>query len=172
MNEVARLALVLSCLIAVPVQAQSICQLCAPTIAAAAATVPARPLNIDIQTTLDFSIAAHTDVGSGQIEIDAATGERRVSGGLIGLGGPALRGVVTLTGEPLHRVAISLPNTIQLMSTLGARAEVTNLLSTLTPDPTLDANGQLVFSFGGTLTVVGEAAGDFHGLVRITADYQ
>jgi Domain of unknown function (DUF4402) len=170
MSKVVRLALFLSCLVVAPAQAQTVCQLCAPTApAAAAATIP---LLIDIQTTLDFSTAAHTETGSGQIEIDANTGERRVTGGLIGLGGPALSGIVTLTGEPLRRVAISLPISIQLMSTLGASAEVTNLQSTLSPDPTLDANGQLVFSFGGTLTVVGEAAGDFHGLVRITADYQ
>jgi Domain of unknown function (DUF4402) len=164
-----RLFLLLFCLTAAPVRAQTACQLCTPVAPIGSPTIP---LHIDIQTTLDFSIAAHTEVGSGQIEVNAQTGERRVTGGLIGLGGPALRGVVTLTGEPFRHVAISLPITIQLMSTQGARADVANLQSTLSPDPTLDANGQLVFSFGGTLTVVGEAAGDFHGIVRITADYQ
>jgi Domain of unknown function (DUF4402) len=156
---------------ATPAHAQVACLLCtdAPVSAAAA---PNTALHIDIQTTLDFSTAAHTAAGSGTIEVDAKSGERRISAGLIGLGGPALRGVVTLTGEAFRRIAITMPRSILLSSTLGAKAEVSNIQTTLSPDPMLDANGSLIFSFGGTLSVLGEAAGDFHGQVRISADYQ
>jgi Domain of unknown function (DUF4402) len=153
-------------------QAQTVCLLCADAAPQAVAAAPALPLNIDIQTTLDFSIAAHTAAGAGTIAVDPQTGERKVSAGLIGLGGPALRGVVTLTGQPFRRISISVPRTISLTSSLGAKAEVSGIQTTLSADPMLDAEGKLVFSFGGTLTVVGEASGDFHGQIRISADYQ
>ncbi len=171
MSFSSRLFVLLSVLgTATPARAQITCLLCAdaPVVAAA----PATALHIDIQTTLDFSTAAHTAAGSGTIEVDAKSGERRISAGLIGLGGPALRGVVTVTGDPFRRITITMPRSILLGSTLGAKAEVSNIQTTLSADPMLDANGSLIFSFGGTLSVVGEAAGDFHGQIRISADYQ
>jgi hypothetical protein len=145
------------------------CQLCAAQPAAQAK--PARPLNIDIDTALDFSLAAHTDVGAGSIELDARTGERRFMG-LIGVGGPALRGVVRITGEPFRRVRIELPATIRLNSTMGAKADVTGIRTTLGPDPMIGADGTLTFHFGGRLSVIDDAAGEFHGRVKISADYQ
>lgn len=153
-----------------PVAAQSICQLCAPS-ASAPNAAPAKALRIDIETTLDFSKAAHTSIGSGSVTIDPVSGSRSFMG-LVGFGGPALRGMVTITGEPFRRVAIDLPKNIKLNSAMGAKAEVTEIRSTLAANPVIGADGRLVFSFGGKLSVFDNAAGDFHGRIQIMADYQ
>jgi hypothetical protein len=154
-----------------PVQAQSACQLCA-----AAPSVPqpnpVRVLQIEIDATLDFSTAAHSDSGEGSIEIDPRTGQRRVTGGLIGLGGLALKGTVRLKGEPLRHVRITLPSSIMMQSTLGATAEIQKISADVSADPVLGLDGTLVFSFGGRMIVRGGAAGEFHGRIPITAEYQ
>jgi hypothetical protein len=151
------------------VVAQSVCQLCAQPQAAEKA--PARPIKIDIDTELDFAAAAHTDIGSGTIVLDPRTGQRQFSG-LVGLSGPALRGTVTITGEPFRRLTIDMPTIISLNSTMGAKADITDVRTNLSPDPMIGANGTLVFSFGGKLSVRDGAAGEFHGRIQIKADYQ
>jgi Domain of unknown function (DUF4402) len=158
--------------VAVPVRAQPLCQLCAVTEAKAPVEKPKRAIHIDIETTLDFALAAHTDVGAGTIDLDPRTGERRVGNGLVGVGGPALRGTALITGEPFARVRINVPATIKLNSTMGAKAEVTGIVTSLTADPVLGADGRLEFNFGGRFSVSDGAAGEFHGRVQITADYQ
>lgn len=145
--------------------------MCGARPAEAAQAQPARPLKIEIETALDFSTAAHTDLGQGHIVVDPLTGQRRFSG-LVGLGGSALRGMVTISGEPFRRVRIDLPLTIRLNATMGAKADVTDIRSTLGPDPMIGANGQLIFWFGGKLSVLDDAAGEFHGRIQISADYQ
>jgi len=150
-----------------PASAQQ-CQLCAQLEASAE---PAAPLKIDIDTTLDFSSAAHTDLGQGTVTIDPRTGARSFVG-LVGFGGPALRGTVTITGDPFRRVEVELPATIRLNSTMGAKADVSEIRTDLPSNAVIGADGRLVFSFGGKLTVLNDAAGDFHGRIHITADYQ
>lgn len=153
---------------AAPVRAQE-CQLCSG--GKGTEKAPQKPIHIDIETALDFSTAAHTDAGSGTITIDPATGSRRLIG-LVGLSGPALRGTATVTGQPLARVIIDFPKAMVLRSTQGATADVTDMRTDLPPNPTIGANGQLVFSFGGKLSVRDGAAGEFHGRIQVTADYQ
>jgi Domain of unknown function (DUF4402) len=151
-------------------RAQTVCQLCSqqgPVIA-----LPVRPLQIEIDASLDFSTAAHSNSGEGSIEIDPRTGQRRVTGGLVALGGMALKGTVRLKGDPFRRVRISLPASIEMVSTLGAKADITSLTADVSTDPVLGRDGTLTFSFGGRMTVRGGAAGDFHGRIPITADYQ
>lgn len=175
MVQWSRLWLVPLCVGAVvagPARAQSLCQLCTVTDAKAPAEKPKRAIHIDIETTLDFALAAHTDVGAGTIDLDPRTGERRVGNGLIGIGGPALRGTALITGEPFARVRINVPATIKLNSTMGAKAEVSGIVTSLTADPMIGPDGRLEFSFGGRFSVTDGAAGEFHGRVQITADYQ
>lgn len=145
------------------------CQLCESAPAKDKAAL--RPLTVDITATLDFSTAVHTSRGSGSIAIDARTGQRQLIG-LISLGGPALVGTVTITGEPFARVIVDLPGSIVLNSNLGAVADVTQIRSDLPPHPMIGQDGRLVFTFGGKLTVRDEAAGDFRGRIPITADYE
>jgi Domain of unknown function (DUF4402) len=154
-----------------PVRAQSACQLCAPG-AVVAAPSAARALRIEIDAMLDFSTAAHTQSGEGSIEIDPRTGQRRVTGGLVGLGGMALKGTVRLSGEPFRHVRITLPGGITMQSTMGATAYVEKITADISADPVLGSDGTLVFSFGGRMIVNGGAAGEFHGRIPITAEYQ
>ena len=148
------------------------CQLCAPKAANTASQAPRKPLHIEIDSTLDFSLAAYREPAGGTIEVDSQTGSRRVTGGLVGLGGPAVRGVVRMTGEPFARIKVDFPATMQLRSPGGATATISDIRTTLSANPVIGANGELVFSFGGRMTVNGGAAGDFQGRFAISADYQ
>ena len=155
---------------AAPLRAQSVCQLCAT--GPIPVTPAVRPLRVEIDASLDFSTAAHSNSGEGSIEIDPRTGQRRVTGGLIALGGMALKGTVRLTGDPFRHVRITLPASILMQSTLGATADISAISADISANPKLGADGTLVFSFGGRMTVHGGAAGDFRGVIPITADYQ
>jgi hypothetical protein len=144
------------------------CRLCAaPEAQSRTAT---RPLNIDIETSLDLGRAADTGRG-GSIALDERTGARQVAG-LADLGGFAIKGRVRLTGEPFRHVRVSLPAGIRLVSPDGSTADAVDLRTDLPPDPILDANGMLSFAFGGRLVVQGHAAGDFRGRIPIVAEYQ
>ena len=155
---------------AASLQAQTVCQLCATGPIPVAPSV--RPLRVEIDASLDFSTAAHSSSGEGSIEIDPRTGQRRVTGGLVALGGMALRGTVRVTGDPFRHVRITLPTTILMQSTQGATADISAISADVSSSPKLGADGTLVFSFGGRMTVHGGAAGDFRGTIPITADYQ
>ncbi len=147
------------------------CRLCGATETATKEVAPSRPLSIEIETTLDFSRVAQGQ-GGGSIAVDERTGARSVQGGLIDLGGYALKGVARMNGDPGRHVRVELPGTIILQSPDGGTAQVVDLRTDLPSDPVLDASGQLSFSFGGRLVVSGGTSGDFRGRVAIIADYQ
>lgn len=157
-------------LVLLPTQAEAQCQLCAPTISTEK-PAPSRALTIEIETALDFSRAAQTSAGNGSIAVDERSGARSVNG-LVDLGGMALKGAVQLTGEPFRHVRVSLPPTIRLSTPDGQGADVVDLRTDLSPDPSLDANGTLKFSFGGRLIVSGHASGALRGRIAIVAEYQ
>jgi hypothetical protein len=165
------LCLGLTLLAVAPVQAAD-CQLCQPKDDKVASTVARRALRIEIDSALDFSSIAIRTQGSGAVEIDSNSGVRRVSGGLIGLGGPALRGTVRITGEPFARVNVRLPAKLELRAVSGATARISQIETTLSPDPMIGANGELLFSFGGRMTLNGGEAGEFQGRFPISAEYQ
>ena len=148
------------------------CQLCLPKTDKAERVTPRRVLRIEIDSVLDFSSIAIRTQGSGAVEIDSHSGTRRVSGGLIGLGGPALRGTVRVTGEPFARIAVRLPTALELRAVSGATARISQVETTLSADPVIGANGELTFSFGGRMTVTDGEAGEFQGRFPISAEYQ
>jgi hypothetical protein len=165
------LCLGLLLLVAAP-SAATECQLCAPKDDEADRPTARRALRIQVESVLDFSSIAIRTQGSGAVEIDSRSGARRVSGGLIGLGGPALRGVARITGEPFARIAIRLPTSLELRSVSGATARISQIETTLSPDPMIGANGELIFSFGGRMSVSDGLAGEFQGRFPISAEYQ
>jgi hypothetical protein len=128
-------------------------------------------LVIDVETALDLGRAA-LGRGGGSIALDERSGARAVTGGLVDLGGLGFKGVVRITGEPGRHVRVSLPTTIRLTSPEGGSADIVDLRSDLSPDPELDANGQLSFAFGGRLNVDSGASGEFRGRIAIVADYR
>lgn len=148
------------------------CQLCLPKDRKAESPAPRRVLRIEIESILDFSSIAIRAQGAGAVEIDSNSGTRRVSGGLIGLGGPALRGTARVTGEPFARVQIRVPDSLELRSVSGAVARISQIETTLSANPIIGANGELTFSFGGRMTVNGDEAGEFRGRLPISAEYQ
>lgn len=148
------------------------CQLCSPGNTQSATVSPRRALHIEIESLLDFSTAAQSDAGDGSIEVDARTGLRRVSGGLIAVGGSAVRGTVRVTGEPFARIKVDFPKTMAMHSTMGATATISHIDTTLSANPVIGADGQLIFSFGARMTVDGGAAGEFHGQFPIVVEYQ
>ena len=130
------------------------------------------PISIDVITQLDFSRAAHTGQGDGGIALDAASGTKRIDGGLIDLGGYGLAGTAIVHGEPGRGVRIDMPGTITMSSSTGGQIEITNLRTNLSAAPRIDSFGQLAFSFGGNVRVTGDASGTFRGRIPITAEYE
>jgi hypothetical protein len=133
---------------------------------------PQKPLRIDVEAALDFSRVAQTDDRGGEIHVDPRSGARQVNGALVDLGGMPVRGTVRITGDAGRAIRVDLPQRVILRSNTGASAEVIDLATDLPPAPTLGADGQLSFSFGGRLSVKGAVSGTFRGSIPITADYQ
>lgn len=130
------------------------------------------PLRVEIDSEVDFGIAAQSGVAGGTIELDPATGARRVTGGLVAVGGNWFTGRARITGEPFAFVRIELPTSVKLNARRGNKAVAADFTANVPPVATLDANGQLVFSFAGRLQVALGEEGDFKGRFAITADYE
>ncbi len=156
---------------AAPLAAEPPCLLCNEP---PASTVPAKarqPIRIEIESALDFSRVARTGA-SGSVAIDPRTGQRRVIGDVVDLGGAALRGTVKATGEPFAPVRISLPARISLRSAQGGSAEVIDLETDIPVQARFDSGGQLTFSFAGRLVLNGPVSGMVRGSVPISVDYE
>lgn len=150
------------------------CLLCAGGDAPTALTETERsvPLSIEIITKLDFSRAALPASGGGQIELDPQSGNKRVGGGMVDLGGAALAGTAIVTGEPGRAVRIDMPTSARMTSAAGDVVEIIGLRTSLMGAPRLDSTGRLEFSFGGTLVVRRNVSGTFRTRIPITAQYQ
>lgn len=130
------------------------------------------PLSIDITTKLDFSRAALSGAGGGQIEVDPDNGTRRVNGGIVDLGGSMLAGTAVVRGQPGRSVRIDMPTTARMTSSSGGVVEIAGLRTSLTGRSRLDQQGRLDFSFGGKLIVRGNATGTFRARIPITVQYE
>ena len=131
----------------------------------------ARPLQIEIESGLQFSRLALRGPADGGAEIDPQTGAKRVDANMIDLGGMSFQGRATVTGGPLRPVRIELPQSVRLRSPSGAEAELTGFVTDLPPVAILDANGRLEFSFGARLNSQGARGGNFRGRIPIHVDY-
>jgi len=148
------------------------CMLCAQDRAAGIAAHKAEvPLRVDVETRLDMGRVAVGAMG-GEIEIDPASGVRRVRGDVVDLGGFALTGTVTVRGEPGAEVRVILPASVDLESSHGRTARVTGLVTDLSAAPRLGADGRLIFRFGGRLQIAGLDDGDYRGRIPVTVEYQ
>jgi hypothetical protein len=132
----------------------------------------ASPLSLDITTNLSFSRAALSGKHGGQIRIDPVTGSRQLGGGIVDLGGAALAGSAIVRGEPGRAVRIEMPLNVRMTSSAGGSIEISDIQTSLSPAPRLDAFGQLSFQFGGRITISGDVAGTFRGRIPITAEYE
>jgi hypothetical protein len=144
---------------------EPVCELCTMTARAE------RPLQIEIESGLQFSRLALAGRAEGAAEIDPQTGGKRVDAGMIDLGGLSYQGRARVTGTPLRPVRIELPQRVQLRSPGGAEAELTGFVTDLPPVAMLDANGTLEFAFGARLSSQGARSGNFRGRIAIRVDY-
>lgn len=144
---------------------EPVCELCAMTVR------PERPLEIEIESGLQFSRLALAGQADGAAEIDPQTGGKRVDAGMIDLGGLSYQGRARVTGTPLRPVRVELPQRVQLRSPDGAEAELTGFVTDLPPVAMLDANGVLEFAFGARLSSQGARSGNFRGRIAIRVDY-
>ena len=132
---------------------------------------PERPLEIEIESGLQFGRMALRGPGSGVAQIDPQTGKTRVDDNVIDLGGATFQGHARVTGEPLRPVRIELPATVLLRSADGGEARLSNFVTDLPSVAMLDANGMLEFSFGARLTSQGARGGSLRGRISIRVDY-
>lgn len=155
-------------LTALPATGQEACRLC---YSEPGAKLGERPLTIEIWADLSFAKLAMTGHGGGSAEVDAQTGRKSTQGEMISLGGTPVTGHGRITGEPLRRVRIDLPGTVPMSTSAGSSAELTDFTISLPPNPQLDANGELEFSFGARLVVKGGRGGNYRGRIPISVDY-
>ena len=151
--------------------AQDACRLCDDSGPIMPQARPARPLQIDIDTGIDFDRMALIDYSGGQAEIDPQTGLRRLTH-LLDLGGLAMRGSVIIRGEPGRAVRVDLPDQVVMRAPGGRRVELRDVRSDLPAQPRIGSDGQLRFSFGGRIIVDGDDVGNFRGRIRVSAEYE
>ena len=153
---------------AAPAAGQEECRLCDD---AASAKKDEKPLTIEITTDLNFARLALTGRRASSASIDPVTGEKRTSGDIVSLGGMAITGHGRITGQPLKDVRIALPGIIVMTTIDGKRATLTDFTTSLGRSPTLNANGELDFTFGARLVMQGGRGGNFRARIPISVDY-
>lgn len=155
-------------LLAAPATAQEGCRLCYSD---PSAKPGERPLAIEIWTDLSFAKLALTGRSGGSAEVAAGGSAKRTSGELIDLGGMPITGRGRITGVPLREVRVDLPGQVEMTTPEGGRAVLTGFTTDLPQRPTLNANGELEFSFGARLVIEGGRGGKFRGRIPISVDY-
>lgn len=130
-----------------------------------------RPLSITIESGIQVGRLGLTGHQDGDAAIDPQTGAKQVGPNMIDLGGLSFQGKATITGQPLRPVRIDLPHSVMLHSPSGAEAELSDFRTDLPPVAMLDANGQLQFNFGATISSRGGQGGDFRGRIPIRVEY-
>lgn len=131
------------------------------------------PIELTIETDLDFGRLIMIGEGRGSVLIDVETGTKTVMGDLDDLGGIAMAGEAVVQGAPNRAVQIDLPATVTLRDPAGGQAELREFRTDLPALPMLDENGRLKFNFTGTL-YTGDAitiGGNLRGRVPISVDY-
>lgn len=159
-------------LAAMPGPGAAQCMLCAPADKAENTKPAAQPIQLQIETNLDYSKLGLMAANRGGIAIlDPATGQRILNGSLVDLGGLPVVGTVTVRGTPHQKVRIDLPANVTLTSSDGSTLRLSEFATTLKNNPRLDWDGTLRFTFGARLIVDGRNDGDFRGTIPITVDY-
>ena len=128
------------------------------------------PIQIEVETTLNFDRLVLLGDGSGYATL-LPTGEKSASGSVATVSAAAMVGSVSVRGEPNRIVRVDLPPRIEIYSVGGSRIEIDNIETDLPGLPKLDAAGNLSFRFGGRLQVTGDAEGQYRGDIPINVEY-
>lgn len=130
----------------------------------------AKPVALEVRTSLDFDRVVLTGPAGGTARL-SPDGSRQTAGALTALTGRAMVGEVVIRGEPGRQVRVDLPQRIELYGFGGGALAITRVTSDLPIVPRLDGEGLLRIRFGGELFISGDAEGDYRGDVPITVDY-
>lgn len=154
--------------LAAPAAAQ--CAFCGITPGDPAAATESAPIEIELETTLDFDRIIVEGNGGGAVRL-LPDGISDFSGSVQSVSGRARLGRVIIHGQPNRPISVTFPRTLELSGIKGTVIEIRQLVTNLPDSPTLDSSGQLVVDFGGELDVRGDADGEFRGNLMVRADY-
>lgn len=146
------------------------CRLCSSPTTTPDAKGEGRPIELQIESSLNFDRLVLSNSGQGTAVI-RPDGSSSAQGAVESISARAMVGTVTVDGEPGRAVRIELPRRITLYSLSGGQIVFDDVVSDLPSLPRLDSAGNLRFRFGGRLTISGEAEGDYRGDLPITVEY-
>jgi hypothetical protein len=151
-----------------PAEAQ--CRLCETPSTAPTEATDEVPLEISVDTDLDFDRLLLASTGDGSARL-APDGTRLASGSVASIGGRAVVARIVVRGSPGRPVSIDLPRRVELRGIKGGSLIVDSVISDLPRDPVLDSSGKLEFRIGGELILQGDADGEYRGDVPVSVDY-
>lgn len=153
-----------------PTPAPAQCRLCSKPTTERLETDSRNRIQLEVAAVLDFDRLVLLGGGGGAATL-LPNGERSVSGSIATVSAKAMVGSVTVRGEPGRTLRIELPRRIELHSIGGGKIGIDQIETNLPGLPKLDSAGSLSFEFGGRLSIVGDADGEYRGDVPITVDY-
>lgn len=153
-----------------PDAATAQCRLCSKPVTELMESDGSDRIQIEVATILDFDRLVLLGGGGGAATL-LPNGERSASGSIATLSAKAMVGSVTVRGEPGRILRIEMPRRIDLHSIAGGSIAIDDIETDLSGLPKLDSAGNLSFQFGGRLTILGDADGEYRGDVPITVDY-
>lgn len=152
------------------VAAAQSCVLCGITPGDSATSDEVQPLEIELETTLDFDRVIVDGSGAGSVRL-LPDGSGSSSGGIEAPGGRSRIGRIVIRGVPNRAITVDFPKTIELTGMKGTTVSITAVVTDLPANPTLDSRGELAVDFGGELRIDGDVDGDFRGNLLVRADY-
>jgi len=164
------LALLVASLGSLSVPAAAQCAMCGITPGESSAGQDAAPLEIELETTLDFDRIIVDGNGGGTVRL-MPDGTSDSSGDIESVSGRVRIGRVVIHGQPGRAIHVDFPKSIELTGMKGTVIRVSALITNLPDSPVLDSSGQLAVDFGGELKIDGETDGDFRGNLLVRADY-
>jgi len=133
-----------------------------------------RGLSISKTSDLIFGSVVKPANGSGTVAIDAASGARSFTGGVVGVANPApTRAAFTVTGEGGQTVSVTVPASFQMTGPQPITVTTTNSLSaTPTLSGVLGAGGSYAFGIGGSAPITSTTPdGAYSGNFTVTVAY-
>ncbi|MEM9501507.1 MAG: DUF4402 domain-containing protein [Pseudomonadota bacterium] len=132
-----------------------------------------QPVEISIESDIDYGRLVLLGRGEGQVLLDLNTGEKRLIGDVDDLGGLAISGRAVITGAPFEEVRIDLPSEVAMRDPSGGEATIRDFVTNLPALTQLDIDGRLEFLFSGTLVIDANSngAGKLRGRVPISVEY-
>lgn len=129
------------------------------------------PVVVTQRRDIDFGSAAGDGSLTGTVVLDANTGAKTVTGGVIDFGGQDGLAQFKITGDKNADVFVVLP-TSATITIGGTNMTINNFTMNATNPINLGNKGSVTLDIGATLQVgAGQAAGSYTGTFTVSADY-